>query len=75
MVVYLRINELYVCGVERDGSWDDFLFLNRRYFIVRFFVDGIFILDIMIFFYDLYWFGLMNEDKVCFFDYGKNNKC
>lgn len=69
-----KTNELYVCGVERDGSRDDLLSLNRRHLIARFSADGTFISDITISPHDPHRLGLMNEDKVCFSDYGKNNK-
>lgn len=74
MAVHPRTNELYVCGVERDGSRDDLLSLNRRHLIARFSADGTFISDITISPHDPHRLGLMNEDKVCFSDYGKNNK-
>ncbi|XP_048775905.2 uncharacterized protein LOC125680390 [Ostrea edulis] len=67
-------NEVYVCGVERNGSQDDLTTQNRRHLIAKFAADGTFITDITISPHDPHRLGVINENKLCFSDYSKNNK-
>lgn len=65
---------VYICGVERNGSFGLIMGDNWCNVIVKFFMDGILVFELNIFLYDVYRIMMIVDKNICFLDYENSNK-
>lgn len=65
---------VYICGVERNGSFGLIMGDNRCNVIVKFLMDGILVFELNIFLYDVYRIMMIVDKNICFLDYENSNK-